>query len=129
MIATLALAVNLSFGVTFTHHVGLDGDFEAVHPFVEASVETSMEGLDVGLRLFRNSYGDPALLLGLEYREQGSQFSVSGGLALGYDEAPLMPFARASWHLGDHHELFIGPVPKDASGTSWGALLGLEITF
>lgn len=112
------------FGVALSAHLGLVGDYNAVHPQVKC--EPDQSGFIAGA--YWNSEKAVSVFAGWKLRHD--RVWLESGIVTGYSDAPVMPFARAGVDLNDRSSLFVAPAYENIGGDErFGAVLGYEVRF
>ena len=114
----------LAYGLALSMHVGLAGDYNEVHPYVEYS----SNNVHVGAYYNSESNVSPYL----HYRlENDSGYFLDLGVVGGYNSADVLPLVRAGKHFtGVPASLFIAPAYEQTSnGSNIGAVVGIQFKF
>ncbi len=104
----------LSFLLAVSMHVGLENDYNMLHPHVRCQQNATISGL------FYNSRDRVSVYVGKEYGLQ--HFNVELGLVTGYEKYPVVPLFRLKKDM-----FFIAPAYE--LGGKYGAVLGIEYKF
>lgn len=94
-------------------HMGLEGDYQNVHPHVRCEVEHSFFNSTI-TGVYYNSESTVSTYIGQKFG------AVEVGIVTGYSSYSLLPFIRVkkgNWYIAPTYE-------KD--GDNWGTLLGWE---
>ena len=106
---------SLAFAIGLSLHVGLEGDYNQIHPHVRYQDDWKIAGA------YYNSMDRTSLYAGYryEYKDFGAEFA----LVTGYDEIhDVVPFMR-----GTYKNVFIAPAAEDVNGNlEFGILIGFE---
>ena len=107
--SSLALAIGLSA------HLGMQGDYNPVHPHVRWQDDWKIAGA------YYNSMDRMSLYAG--YRYEYKDFGAEIGISTGYDELnDVVPFMRATYK-----NFFIAPAAEDFNGNiEPGIVIGFE---
>jgi hypothetical protein len=113
-------AMELSFAIAVTAHLGLVGDYNAVHPHVRLSRDNFIAGA------YRNSESRVSVYAGLRGEREG--WFIEGGVVTGYTGADVAPYARVGYDF-EHVTVFATPAYEYAPEPRVGMTLGLEWRF
>jgi hypothetical protein len=104
------------FGIAMSIHLGLDNDYNQMHPYFRAEYEEMFAGV------YYNSLEKTSLYIGTE-RELGSDISVELGVVSGYKKDPIdiIPMVRLKYK-----QWFVMPAIEDENK---GAVIGYEFKF
>jgi hypothetical protein len=110
-------------GIASSRHM-IPGQWNEVHPFQEATRQTDMDGVSLGLGRFLNSENAESVYGGV--KGQWGPFWAEGGLATGYSGAPVVPFGRVGMDLNDRMSVFAAPSYNVKTG-DFGPVFGLNM--
>jgi len=113
-------ALTLTFGLAFTDHVGLDGDYNEINPNVELSYDR------FSLGVYKNSFGDPSFYVG--YTVYQGWMDVDVGFVTGYSRE-VMPYIKLEKQIADNVSLFAIPAWSGNSGSNVGISVGINFTW
>ena len=112
--------MDLTLAVAVTAHLGLAGDYNAVHPHIRLSDGHVIAGA------YLNSESRVSLYAGL--RGQRGRWFIEGGAVTGYTGADVAPYLRAGYDAG-RVTVFVAPAYEYAPASRVGAVVGLEWRF
>jgi hypothetical protein len=104
----------LSFLLAVSMHVGLENNYNMIHPHIRCQQNETIGGV------YYNSRERASLYVGREYILQ--HFNVELGLVSGYEKYPVVPLFRLKKDI-----FFIAPA-YELDGR-FGAVLGIEYKF
>ena len=110
-------ALALSVGVGLSAHVGVDKDYNGIHPYVAYAITE-----DVAATLYYNSNRDISLAVGYTFH-LGSGFSIDAGAVTGYEPLPVYPYAKLNYDVDETTRLSLAPLVDEKVGVI------LSITF
>ena len=110
--------MDILYGLAFSLHLGLNGDYNDVHPQIRIEHDRFIAGAYYNSEFALSPYA------GVKY-DYGDIF-VEGGIVGGYSAlGSIIPFARAGYNLSDNSAVFITPGVED---NNVGVVVGIEIT-
>jgi hypothetical protein len=112
--------MDLTIAIAVTAHLGLAGDYNAVHPHIRLSQGHVIAGA------YLNSESRISLYAGL--RGQRGRWFIEGGAVTGYTGADVSPYLRAGYDAG-RVTVFVAPAYEYAPAARIGAVIGLEYRF
>ena len=112
--------MDLTFAIAVSAHLGLAGDYNAVHPHVRLSQGHAIAGA------YLNSETRLSLYAGLR-AERGGWF-IEGGAVTGYSGADVAPYLRAGRDFG-RVTVFVAPAYEYEPQRRFGAVVGVEYRF
>jgi hypothetical protein len=112
--------MDLSAAIAVTAHLGLAGDYNAVHPHVRLSHGHVIAGA------YLNSEERLSLYAGLR-GERGPWF-IEGGIVTGYTGVDVAPYARMGYDF-ERMTIFVAPAYEREPEPRVGAVVGLEWRF
>jgi hypothetical protein len=106
-------------GMALSAHMGLNGEYNELHPHFRLENESFVGGLYYNSMERATFYGG--------YNHKIDNFFIEGGLATGYDEvSPIVPYARAGFNFKDIN-VFLAPVAEEWNNDiNYGAVIGVE---
>lgn len=110
--------MELSFAIAVTAHLGLAGDYNAIHPHVRLSHDNFIAGA------YLNSESRVSVYAGLR-GDRGPWF-IEGGVVTGYTGADVAPYARIGYDF-ERVTLFAAPAYEYEPEGQFGLTLGLEL--
>ena len=113
----------LTTGVALSLHLGLSGDYNEVHPFVEYN----NNNIHAGIYLNSESNLSPYV----NYRfENDSNYFVDVGIVGGYEFLKVAPLIRVGKNFNDNVSLFVVPSYEEHNDEiNAGAVVGLQFSF
>ena len=110
---------SLAFGIAFTAHASMVGDYNSVHPYVECTKENGAM-----INVYHNSVDETTLFVGYRHRFN-EDWSADIGLATGYVEDYPVPMGRISYK-----NFFISPgIEYYDNEYNFGTVIGIEFKF
>lgn len=116
--------MDILFGLAFSTHLGLEGNYNELHPNVRLQTEQYIAGA------YYNSDERISLFLGKEYKFD--KLGIELGAVTGYEayDTLLVPMARATYELSEQHKFFVAPAyEKNSTGDNVGIVFGLDFTL
>lgn len=111
--------MDLSLAIAVTAHLGLEGDYNSVHPHVRLSHDHFIAGA------YYNSERHVSAYAGL--RGNRGPWFIEGGLVTGYSGGTVVPYSRFGYDF-DRVTIFAAPAYETKADRS-GAVIGLEWRF
>lgn len=113
--------MDLIFALAFSHHMGLDGDYNEIHPHVQLQHDS---GFVAGAYL--NSESNLSAYGGYRFEYERAFLEVGG--VTGYKSISVAPYARAGYEIGDGVDLFIAPAfeTNSADDLNIGVVFGVS---
>ena len=122
MTCTIIAAVALSA------HMGLEGDYNSVHPAIKCDREDS--GFIAGAYLNSENRGSVYAGWKIASDKPKTPLWAEVGLVTGYTSENVLPYVRVGADLTERTSLFLAPaIEVDGDGYRTGAVLGLEVRF
>lgn len=115
--------MDIIYGIALSMHLGLEGDYNGVHPYVRLQQDRFVVGA------YYNSENRISPHAGVQYT-LGDVF-LEGGIVGGYPAlGTIIPYARAGYKLSDNTNIFVAPAAETRNNeTNIGAVMGVEINF
>jgi hypothetical protein len=116
--------MDLILAIAFTQHLGLDGDYNSVHPHLKLQTDS---GFVAGLYLNSNSNISAYGAYRFEYE---NAFLEVGGVT-GYFSKPITPYLSAGLEVDEGVVLFVSPAlgRNDNGNMELGVVIGVEYQF
>jgi len=116
--------MELILAIAFTHHIGMVGDYNEIHPHVQLRHES---GVVAGVYL--NSESNVSPYLGLRF-EHDAAFMELGAVG-GYSGIIVAPYVRVGYEIRDGIDFFMAPAIESNGngGVNVGAVVGLSLGF
>lgn len=111
--------MSLTLALAFSHHIGLSGDYNEVHPSIRYTHDYFIAGA------YLNSEDNVSPYAGLRFEHIG--FYIEGGAVWGYSYADVVPYARIGYEFTDTFSVFAAPAYELPD--RFGAVIGVEFTF
>lgn len=124
--------MELLFGLALSTHLGLNNDYNEIHPHVRIQDEYWIGGAYYNSDSAISIYGGTALDFNIIGIEGFEKFGLELGLTTGYDDLNLViPFGRGTYTLNENSILFLAPTPERNADDSinLGAVIGTEFRF
>ena len=114
----------LVFGLGLSLHLGFTGDYNPVNPYVEYQHGNLRAGAYYNSEENISAYGGVNLSL-------IDSFSIDTGVATGYGEHTLTPYAKFNYHYNDSVTIFAMPGEElqQDNTTHYGIVGGLTFNF
>ena len=106
--------MNILWGIALSAHLGLAGEYNSIHPYVETSRDNIVAGA------YYNSENKISLFAGIDYK-LGENTSMRAGVASGYSRLGLVPMFKLT-----HKNIFVMPA---AEPNRVGLVLGYQFGF
>ena len=115
--------MDILYGLALSLHLGLEGDYNSIHPHVRLTQDNYIAGA------YYNSIDNLSVYAGKRW-EYGD-FGLEATVVTGYDEfGIIIPMARATYDLSDNHTIFVAPAGETYNNvSSLGIVVGLEFTL
>lgn len=111
--------MSVTLALAFSHHIGLHGDHNEVHPSIRYTHDNFIAGA------YLNSEDNVSPYAGLRY-EYGEAY-IEGGIVLGYTGADVLPYGRIGYEISDSVSFFAAPAYQEPD--ILGAVVGIEFKF
>ena len=114
--------MNLIWALAISTHLGMEGDYNSIHPHVRIEDGGAIAGA------YYNSMDRISLYAG--HRLESGNAGLEFALVTGYDEwMPVAPYIRGTYDLGNVRA-FESPTGEVWNGeTNIGVVFGIEYTF
>ena len=113
----------LTFGVAVTKHVGLDLDYNEIHPHIRYENGSFATGV------YYNSESNISVY-GAAIFDVTERASVELGVVSGYASTDVLPFAKINYELNDNLKAFVAPcVEVINDDLKVGGVAGVEVKF
>jgi hypothetical protein len=101
----LVSSIALSYGIAFSHHVGLEQSYNEVHPYVSATVSEKFS-----LTAYINSLDGLSVAAGYKINVTDNTSLTLGGVT-GYKlpNTPIAPYFKLDYRLSDNVDLSLMP--------------------
>ena len=115
--------MDILYGIALSMHLGMEGDYNSVHPHVRIQQDRFIAGA------YYNSEERISPYAGIQYTFDN--VFVEGGIAGGYPAfGTVIPYARVGYRLSDNTNIFVAPGGEVRHGEKIiGAVIGVEINF
>ena len=124
--------MELLFGLALSTHLGLNNDYNEIHPHVRIQDEYWIGGAYYNSDSMVSVYGGTVLELDMLGIEGFEKFGLELGLTTGYDDlGTVVLFGRGTYTLNENSILFLAPSPERSADDSinLGAVVGTEFRF
>lgn len=111
--------MNIVLTLAFSHHIGLVGEYNEIHPSVRYTHDHFIAGA------YLNSEDNVSPYAGLRFEHSG--FYIEGGAVWGYSYADVVPYVRVGYEFTDTISVFVAPAYEMPE--TLGAVIGVEFTF
>jgi hypothetical protein len=111
--------MDLILGIVTSLHLGLDGDYNSIHPHIGLEYNNILSGA------YYNSERNVSAYLGYEFEFE--YLNIEGGVVTGYVD-DLTLYLRATRDLSNSKKVFIAPAIDlgDDGKQNFGVVLGFE---
>jgi len=119
-------AVALSYGIAFSHHVGLNNSYNEVHPYAALTYAE-----DYSLTAYINSLGGLSVAAGYEF-DITDKASLTLGAVTGYklENTPVAPYFKVDYNLGGNVDLSLMPAYEQYNGKdTYGVVVAVTFNF
>ena len=103
----------IEFALALSLHLGLEGDYNEIHPHVRYTNEGTIAGA------YYNSVENVSAYVG--YRWEYNDFGLEAAGVTGYPEADIVPYVR-----GTYKDFFVAPAMERGNA---GAVIGYEFKW
>ena len=107
----------LSLMIALSLHVGLEGDYNSIHPHARCTVDNTIVGV------YYNSEESISTYIGYKFKSPFDT-EIEVGLVTGYSSAPVVPLLRIT-----KDNWFITPAYEISPSKTMGITIGYEFKF
>jgi hypothetical protein len=104
----------IEYALALSLHLGLEGDYNGVHPHIRYSEQNYIAGV------YYNSESNISFYAGKRWEH--NNFGFEAGAVTGYVNQPILPYARVTYN-----NFFIAPAHEVDANT--GAVVGYEFKW
>ena len=109
--------MDIFYGVALSLHLGLQGDYQPLHPHVGLENKNFIAGA------YYNSENAVSLYVGYKFKIT-EDTNIEAGAVGGYSSESVLPLIKFN-----HKHFFIAPAYEDFDGQRLGLILGIEQRF
>lgn len=112
--------MDITMGVSVTHHFDFEEEYNDIHPHVRVEHNNFVSGV------YLNSESTVSLYAGYQFEHE--DLFVDIGLVTGYSDVDVQPYVRAGYEINDNIDFFVAPGYEPAYDNI-GIVAGLDFHF
>jgi hypothetical protein len=110
--------MDIVLGIALSLHIGLDNDYNSIHPFVMGEYNNFIGGA------YLNSENNISPFLAYKFNLT-DQFSIDIGAVGGYNSYSVLPMFKLNYDINQNFVFFVAPAVENNKS---GMILGVQIS-